>query len=63
MTSKIVKCVDCGREFPRKDLNRNFRCKECIIQIVRDNVVQLNAHEGPHYEKWKLALQTRIGKL
>lgn len=61
--SKIIKCVDCGHEFPRKELNRNFRCYDCRIKIVRDNMKQLMAHRGPEYEKWKKAIQAAAEKL
>lgn len=61
--SKIVKCIDCGNEFPRKELNRKFRCQECRIKILRDNMGQLMAHEGPHYEKWKVSLKAAAAKL
>ncbi len=53
--SKIVPCVDCQEMFPRKLLNREFRCQDCRFKILRDNILQLMAHEGPHYEKWKQA--------
>ena len=63
MKSKIVKCVDCGREFPRKELNRKFRCPDCRIKILRENMGQLMAHEGPQYEKWKTAVKASVAKL
>lgn len=61
--SKIVKCVDCGEEFPRKELNRNRRCQDCRIKIVGDNVRQLTAHAGPHYDKWKARIKEAAGRL
>ncbi|MBA7675886.1 hypothetical protein ES703_84125 [subsurface metagenome] len=61
--SKIVHCVDCNEEFPRKELNRKGRCQECRIKIVRANMGQLMAHEGPHYEKWKKAIKTAAARL
>ena len=61
--SKIVKCVDCGREFPRKELNRKLRCQECRIKVVRDNTLQLMRHEGPHYEKWKARIKEAARRL
>ena len=63
MKSKIVPCVDCGKELPRKELNRNFRCKDCIPIIVHDNMRQLHQHEGPHYYKWRAAIRSAASKL
>ena len=61
--SKVVKCVDCGKEYPRKELNRNFRCPDCRMKIVGENMWQLHRHEGPHYEKWRVAVKAAAGKL
>lgn len=61
--SKIVHCVDCNEEFPRKELNRKGRCQECRIKIVRENMGQLMAHEGPHYEKWKQGIRAAAARL
>ncbi|MBA7677103.1 hypothetical protein ES703_85351 [subsurface metagenome] len=61
--SKIVKCVDCGREFPRKELNRMFRCRGCRIKISHDNAEQLMAKSGPEYEKWKQGVKAAAEKL
>lgn len=56
-TSKIVKCIDCGREFPRKELNRNFRCHDCAEKAMMDTRHQLWDKSGPYYEKWKAAMK------
>ncbi len=53
--SQIVPCVDCGEEFPRKELNRNRRCHECAWAAMMDAPEQLLNHEGRYYEKWKVA--------
>lgn len=63
MKSQIVKCIDCGKEYPRKELNRNFRCQDCAWGIVGETAYQLHAHQGPHYEKWKQAVKAAAGKL
>jgi len=63
MKSKIVKCIDCGQEFPRKELNRSFRCQDCRTKILVDNMQQLHDHSGPHYEKWREAVQAAARKL
>ncbi|MBA7586539.1 hypothetical protein ES708_28541 [subsurface metagenome] len=63
MASKIVHCVDCNEEFPRKELNRNGRCQDCAMKVVGDNMRQLMAHEGPHYEKWKQSMRAAANKL
>jgi len=57
MRSKIVPCVDCGREFPRKVLNHKFRCKDCGYKKVGEVVYQLHTKSGPEYEKWKEAVK------
>ncbi|GAH74269.1 unnamed protein product, partial [marine sediment metagenome] len=31
--------------------------------IIRKNMHQLHAHQGPHYEKWKQAVQAAASKL
>lgn len=63
MKSKIVPCVDCGREWPRKELNRNFRCKPCAWKKVGDVVWQLHHQQGPEYEKWKEATKAAMSSL
>ena len=62
MKSKIVKCVDCGKELPRKELNRHFRCKDCSWKAVIDAVHNLTDKRGPYYEKWKQGIKTAISK-
>lgn len=61
--SKKVHCVDCGLEFRRKELNRRFRCHDCRQKIVYENIRQLMAHEGPHYEKWRQGLKKAASAL
>ena len=63
MQSKIVKCVDCGEEHPRKELNRRFRCHDCAMKIVGQTMWELNRHEGPQYEKWKQAVKAATARL
>lgn len=53
MKSKIVKCVDCGKEYPRKELNRHGRCRDCAWKLVGTVPYQLHYKEGPEYEKWR----------
>lgn len=61
--SKIVPCVDCNEEFPRKELNRMGRCHDCAMAAVRDSMTQLHNKSGPYYEKWKKAVRTAAQKL
>jgi len=61
--SKIVKCVDCRKEFPRKELNRRRRCRDCAGVAVRGAMGQLMAHSGPYYEKWKQGMKAAASKL
>lgn len=61
--SKIVPCVDCQEEFPRKELNRMGRCDKCAFYAVRDAMTQFHNHAGPYYEKWKTRMKERIGRL
>jgi len=53
MTSKIVKCIDCGKQYLRKELNRNFRCHDCAYKKVGEAAYQIHCKEGPEYERWK----------
>lgn len=62
-TSKIVPCIDCGVELPRKELNRHRRCKECAWKVMGETMEQLHAHEGPQYEKWRKAIKSTAQKL
>lgn len=62
MKSKIVKCVDCGREFPRKELNQRFRCHDCAWKKVGETASQLHAHSGPEYENWKKAVREKADR-
>lgn len=61
--SKIVPCVDCGREFPRKQLNRMGRCHDCAGKAAAEAAYQLYHHRGPYYEKWKDGIQKAAGRL
>ena len=61
--SKIVPCVDCGKELPRKELNRRRRCRDCAGAAVRDAMNQLAAREGPYYQKWKSMMKAAAEKL
>ncbi len=61
--AEMYNCVDCGKELPRKELNRRFRCQDCRVKILQENMGQLMAHEGPHYEKWKQAMQASVSRL
>ena len=63
MKSKIVKCVDCGTEYPRKELNRNFRCHDCAWKKAGEIPVQLMAQSGPEYEKWKQSMKAVAERL
>ena len=54
--SEVVPCVDCQRLYTKKQLNRMGRCPDCASHAVRDAIVQLHAHSGPYYEKWKRAV-------
>ncbi len=57
MKSKIVKCIDCGRESPRKELNHMLRCRDCAMKAVRETMEQMIEHSGPYYEKWKQSMR------
>ncbi len=61
--SKIVKCVDCGREFPRKELNRGGRCQDCGMAACRDSMIQLHQKSGPYYERWRESIKAAAGRL
>lgn len=60
--SKIIKCVDCGAEHPRKELNRNYRCKECAWTEALSVATELHEHQGPAYEKWKAACEAKASR-
>ncbi len=61
--STIVPCVDCGKELPRKELNRRGRCHDCAMAAVSGSMSQLMAHSGPFYEKWKQSMKAAADKL
>jgi len=61
--SKIVKCVDCGKEYPRKELNRRLRCQDCAMAAVRDAMTQMHQKSGPYYEKYKQGVKAAAEKL
>lgn len=60
---KRYKCGDCGKELPRKELNRQFRCHDCARAAARDAATQLLTKSGPYYEKWKRGIRTATEKL
>lgn len=45
-------CVGCGRTFERTTRRRKRQCDTCAVARVVDTVRQLQAREGPDYEKW-----------
>lgn len=51
--SEIVKCVDCGKQYPRKLLNHKLRCADCAMRKMRDIIFQISNKSGPEYEHWK----------
>lgn len=61
--SKIVRCVDCKREFPRKELNRHFRCKNCRVKKFLAVVEGMYKKQGPEYEHWKQRMKEAVGRL
>ncbi len=61
--SKIVKCVDCGNEFPRKLLNRHFRCLDCAMKKMMAVSRQMYQKSGPEYEHWKEQIKSALGRL
>lgn len=34
MAEEKVKCVDCGEEFPKGELNRQGRCHKCAVKAI-----------------------------
>ena len=60
--SKIVKCVDCRKEFPRKLLNRHCRCEMCAWDITAETMHQLHQHSGPLYEHWQAACKAKASR-
>lgn len=52
MKSKIVHCIDCGKEYPRKELNQKLRCPDCAWKACGDAGSQMFAKEGPYYDRW-----------
>ena len=61
--SKMTKCVDCGKEFPRKELNRRLRCWDCALKKMLAVGRQLHDRSGPEYEHWKEQIKAKIGRL
>ncbi len=61
--SKIVNCIDCGKESPRKELNRSGRCHDCAMAAVRDSTTQMHQKSGPYYEKWRTQVKASVDKL
>ena len=63
LISGIYKCVDCGGDFPRKELNRKFRCQDCAMIALQDNMHALLNKHGAYYEKWKQSIRAAADKL
>ncbi len=60
--SKIVKCVDCGDEYPRKLLNQKSRCHYCAMKKELAVFRGLRYKSGPEYEHWKEQIKASIGR-
>lgn len=58
-------CLDCGKEFEWEGYKPpgRRRCLECSIKRMTDSASQLQAKEGPFYEKWKKGLLAAARRL
>jgi len=63
LKSRIYKCIDCWGDFTRKELNRKFRCKDCAMKALQDNMHALLNKHGAYYEKWKQSIRAAADKL
>lgn len=62
--SKPALCVECGKPPPEESkLNRKGYCYLCSYRHAREAGEQLHAHSGPYYDRWKQAMQAKIGRL
>lgn len=61
--SKIVKCVDCGKEYPRKELNRKWRCPDCGMNKMVAVIRGMYYKSGPEYEHWKKQTKRSLRRL
>lgn len=56
----MKRCVDCGNEFPKEELNRKGCCQECAMKRLREAAEQMEKREGPYYEKWLASKEKAI---
>lgn len=61
--SRRTKCVDCGKEFLRKQLNRKFRCPECAWRKMCRVAEEIHSKSGPEYEHWKEKLEASLRRI
>lgn len=57
MKTYTYQCDICGREFETQTYKGRGRrrCIECGVARVRQAVIDLHAHQGEFYERWKAA--------
>lgn len=61
--SKIIKCVDCGREFENRGQRRKQYCIECGYGRVSETTRQLSEKKGPIYDKWRERIKAAAERL
>ena len=63
MPTKGTECVDCQTVYVKRFLNRMGRCPNCAQIALRDNAIQIKAHQGPYYERWLNATKRAMEEL
>jgi len=50
-----MNCIDCGQEFENEGRRKKPYCLDCAFKRMREAAEQMQAREGPYYEKWLLS--------
>lgn len=50
-------CYRCGRAYTAKRRKENNLCAPCGLEQLNEEIRQLEAKEGPYYERWKKKME------
>lgn len=42
-------------------MSARYKCRECSVERITDNIVQLHAHSGPFFLHWRRRSAASIG--
>jgi hypothetical protein len=57
-----TRCRVCGEhERDAGPISWTGKCGDCGVKVMTENVVQMYAHSGPNWTKWRRAMAASVG--